>query len=781
MKEETVLDAVLRSITNAAEYNSDDAVCPVAVLWPDEKKEWERIVPRLREAIPHFFVFGPYDKDNRSGPAIWLRCVLSGQIPDVQIPKGAIPVLYLPGVSRSTLRATEECPAELKPLAELQDRGVFWSQVNGKDWTVAAFMQTNHGGLKLKIPKDTATAQSLKRAIDRVMEVPTEYLRSKAAVGELNSAYFDSLISDDFVDDLLTWLSDSKGVRERWDIARWETLCSRCISDYGFDPARDGDVDGAEKLGIQERPIWKSVWKRFCSSPQRYPGLGDVLRRAKPSGKGGDLFAKMLIESWPQDNEAAEANLRDALLAIPSKSLEQARDHIHKLESEHSGRRDWVWALLGKAPVASALKHLAILADLTSSPLAASTVEEMAKAYAENGWRSDAAVLDGIASTTNVADSDAINGVIQHLYAPWLRDAAELFQDRTKSTPIPGRTLSRLGEVSNSTCVVFVDGLRMDVGQKLRVALRAKFGEVSMEHHLVAMPSVTPTAKPGVSPVAHLINGTVAGDEFRPCVAETGKDLTIDRFRGLLEKDGYQILTGNEVGDPSGRAWAEFGSLDSTGHQEGIGLARRISELIHVLTQRVDALIAAGWREVRLVTDHGWLLLPGCLPKSDLPKYLTQTRWGRCAVVKLSANVDLPHFDWFWNPAVQVACPRGIDSFIAGQQYNHGGLSVQECVVPQLTVRAIGEPVALASIEDVKWAGLRCKIKVTGDFEGCKVDLRDKPADPSSTLSKPRPIGKDGSVAIVVEDESREGSATSLVLVDSVGKVIEKILVTVGE
>jgi hypothetical protein len=54
------------------------------------------------------------------------------------------------------LRATEECPDELKPLAELQYRGVFWSQVNGKDWTITAFLQTNHGGLQLKIAKDQA-------------------------------------------------------------------------------------------------------------------------------------------------------------------------------------------------------------------------------------------------------------------------------------------------------------------------------------------------------------------------------------------------------------------------------------------------------------------------------------------------------------------------------------------------------------------------------------------------------------------------------------------------
>ena len=60
-------------------------------------------------------------------------------------------------------------------------------------------------------------------------------------------------------------------------------------------------------------------------------------------------------------------------------------------------------------------------------------------------------------------------------------------------------------------------------------------------------------------------------------------------------------------------------SLDSTGHQEGCGRAHRIAELIASLVYRVESLLAAGWREVRIVTDHGWLLLPGGLPK-PIPK-----------------------------------------------------------------------------------------------------------------------------------------------------------------
>ena len=58
---------------------------------------------------------------------------------------------------------------------------------------------------------------------------------------------------------------------------------------------------------------------------------------------------------------------------------------------------------------------------------------------------------------------------------------------------------------------------------------------------------------------------------------------------------------------------------------------------------------------MKVVTDHGWLLVPGGLPKADLPKYLTATRWGRCAVVKPSATVDYPSFPWFWSDEVRIA------------------------------------------------------------------------------------------------------------------------------
>lgn len=777
----TVFDSLLAAIQKAADYNRDDTVPPAALLWPDEKREWEKLVPRFRAVLPQFLTFGPYDAVHRSGPAIWMRCVLAGKIDGIILPTGTVPIIYLPGVSRATLRATEDCPKELKPLAELQYRGVIWSQVNAKDWTIAAYLQTEKGGLNLTVAKDQATATSLRRAVVKLVDAPLTDLQAKSAAGELNGNYFDSLVSDDLLDDLLSWMSQPKETRGQWEPGRWETLCSRCIADYGFDPTRDGELVGAEKLGVQSKQVWKTAWKRYAVAPARYPGLESLLRKAKPQPKGGTGLFKSSDEFWPQDNESEEAELRKELLDLPSKSEAEARNSLVNLEQRHGCRRDWVWAKLQQSPLATAIQYLATLANMTSTPLTGGTLTDMVKAYTDGGWKADAAVLDALATVNKPADQEAVNTAVAHVYKPWLRDAAELFQKRVSESPLPGREKPRIDAVPPGTCVLFADGLRYDVGQKFLAMLSGRVGEIQASHHFVALPSVTPTSKPAVSPVAGKIKGTVAGEEFRPCVALDGKDLTPDRFRKLLADDGVQYLAKHDIGDPSGKAWTEFGNLDTTGHNEGSGMARRIPELLSTLVLRVESLLEAGWKEVRVVTDHGWLLMPKGLPKAELPKFLTATRWRRCAVVKPNATVDLPTFSWFWADDVRIASPPGIDCFMSGEEYNHGGLSLQECVVPQIVIRPGGTATVSAKIESYKWGGLRCRVKVSGDFGGCVMDLRDKAADAGSSIASPKAVAKDGGVSLVVTNESREGTATILVLLDHAGNILDKSPVTVGE
>jgi hypothetical protein len=775
----TFLFEVTRALEHAGEYNAHDQVAPAAILWPDKERQWEPLASRLREALPQFLILGPYAPDERTGPAIWIRCMLERSVREATWPESAIPILYLPDVSRQELRSIEGCARELLPLVELQHRGVWFTQESTKDWTVFAFLCSRRGGLGLDVAGDGATRESIQHALPRLVDTAVAELRGR----RLHAADFQALLQPDLVKQLLRWLDTPAAARGGWKAGEWGAFRAACRDRFGFDPEKDGELAAAERLGKRETN-WDPVWDRFAEAPEAYPNLPDLLRRAKPKDNGLPLY--FYPESWPQCNEQEEDTLREKLGGLAKLPPDVAAAEVGKLESSHGTRRGWVWAKLGWAPLARALEYLALLARATRTTLGGETPTAMATAYATEGWRADAAVLDALAGLSKAADVAAVKAAIRAIYTPWLEAGAEHFQDRVRESPVRpyGVAPASLPEVAPGTCIVFADGLRLDLGKRLRKALETTGLLVEESWRWAALPPVTPTAKPAASPVADLVTGDGAdGEQFQPFVRATGQPLTIDRFRKLLTQRGFQDLRGDDTGDPRGRAWTEHGEIDQRGHDEGWKLARRVAEEIIGLMERIRGLIDAGWSEIRVVTDHGWLLVPGGLPKVEMPQYLVESRWTRCGTLKPGAKIDLPTAPWHWNPDVQVALAPGIKSFQASTEYSHGSVSVQECVVPTLVVRAPQPPGPVAMVESVRWVGLRCRVQTMGARTGWQVDLRTKAGDPASSLAQdaqPRPIGPEGEVSVVVDNPDHEGRAATVVLLDPEGRVTAKYNTTVG-
>jgi hypothetical protein len=296
----TLLDALQASLL-AVTRHSPGEVTPAAILWPDADGQWQALVPRLRTLMPQLFILGDYTPDQRQGPAIWIRCVIDRALPDVLLPERAVPVVYMPNVSRQTLRAVEECPDRLKPLVELQYRGAVWCQRNGKDWTVEAFLVSEDAGLSLDVAKDAQTRRAMLGALAQLAVTPLSRLRGK----RLEAEDFDKLMIEDTPRNLLEWMNDPRGISEKWDDARRPAFRARCKAEYGFDPESDGELVASERLGVREGP-WLGVWQRFIEAPALYPGLPDLLRRAKP--RTVSLFAR---DAWPDVNDEAEKTLQE--------------------------------------------------------------------------------------------------------------------------------------------------------------------------------------------------------------------------------------------------------------------------------------------------------------------------------------------------------------------------------------------------------------------------------------------------------------------------------------
>lgn len=770
----TVFDAVLASLAKAPEYNRNDMIAPAVVLWTDKDRQWEPLADRLRDTLPHLLSLGDYDPACKTGPAIWLRCMIARTLPEADWPEETTPVLYLPGVSRQELRAVEDCPAHLQPLAALQYLGVFWTQLNARDWTILAFLQSAKGGLGLDVARDAATQEAMKRALPMLADALISELTGK----RLEAEDFNALLAPDPVRRLLQWLNDPKATRDGLADGEWEAFRSVCKSDYGFDPRTDGEIVAAELLGTKQNN-WRKVWERFAEAPKRYPNIPDRLRAATPPD---DLFRDQ--SCWPQDNDRLETELRELLQQLITLAPNEAAAAIAKAEENHGKRRGWVWAELGAAPLAMALKHLAVMAKACGNTLSGATPEAFAEAYMSGAWKADAAVLDALAGVRTAQDVKAVHAAITAIYQPWLEVGTARFQDLVKEKPRLCEDVERhakaMCDAKDGCCILFADGLRFDVAQKLKAVMEDKGWRVDADWRWVVLPPVTPTAKPAVSPVADLLGADADGEDFRPVVKETGKLLTTDVFRQLLVERGFEVLHGDETGDVNKRAWTEAGNIDRHGHDGGWKLAWLIEEEIRAIVDRVRALLDAGWEQVRIVTDHGWLLLPGGMPKAQMPAYLAEARWGRCAVLKSKSSVKVPTMTWHWSPDVRIAMAPGISCFKAGLEYAHGSLTVQECLIPEFVVRAGKAAQPAASIDSVKWVGLRCRVQVAGLTPGLKADIRTKPADASTSLGEAKTVGNDGSVALLVADDSLEGMAAAVVLVTNDGRTIAKQSTMVG-
>ena len=98
-------------------------------------------------------------------------------------------------------------------------------------------------------------------------------------------------------------------------------------------------------------------------------------------------------------------------------------------------------------------------------------------------------------------------------------------------------------------------------------------------------------------------------------------------LRDLLTQRGFKAVRTPAEGDSAGAVWLETGNLDSLGHSQGTGLAGLLPTEVRRLAERVQSLLDAGFHEVRIITDHGWLLVPGGMPKVELPAYLVATKW----------------------------------------------------------------------------------------------------------------------------------------------------------
>ncbi len=677
-----IIEFLKKQLQAAASFNPNIQVAPAAILWTDQDQQWQTAMPTIKQHLPQLVELGKYDPENRTGPAIWIKCVLAGLLDECILPADLTPIIYLPGVSRRDLRAIEQCPDHLKPLAELQYRGCWWTyNSSGRDWTVNSFLTNSQAGVSLDLAQDKKTQEVLLKVLPDLLETPSKQLEGK----RLEADDFYALVVDDPAKDILAWLNHPQEKAVQWQGSRWDIFVQTCRADYQFDPEQTADAQQALLLLSEAEGNWATVWERFTDTAANLPQLVSHLQQIKPNS-----LAVSKPENYWSENEKDEQNIVSVLSACIDQGREQISDHLKALWQKQQNRKEWLWCRLGYSPWLGLLEGLLEVVEHTSVAFNASSPTTMAEHYTQRFWQADAAVMQIMAKAKEPQQQELIAQLLDRLYTPWLEETTLNFQRLVEAQGYPGD-----GQVKESTSryqvasqvMFFVDGLRFDTAKQLEGKL-AQYGlTIELSSRWAALPSLTATAKAAVTPLADQLTGLEDNDDFIPALADSHASFSSHHLKKLLQENRWQYLDGLETGDPNGHAWVQTGDLDNLGHDHQRKMPQFIDQVLNDVVARIRSLIDAGWQHIKIVTDHGWLWVPDGLPKAELHKSLGKNRQRRCAILKDNVQHNGLVMPWHWNPSVSVAMAPGISGFVAGDYYNHGGLSLQECLTPVLKVR----------------------------------------------------------------------------------------------
>ncbi len=255
--------------------------------------------------------------------------------------------------------------------------------------------------------------------------------------------------------------------------------------------------------------------------------------------------------------------------------------------------------------------------------------------------------------------------------------------------------------------VFLVDALRFELACDLKERLEkiVRDAQIKCSPLVASVPTLTPIGMASIISGDEIeISATSQGDWIIKSVkkGETGNLNSVEDRKVILGKRHSKavFLTLEEILKPSQLNIGDKNPLivftremDGLGHDSGV-----LNLSLDYFGQYLDGLVRAirrlgsmGIEEIHLVSDHGFVILDEIedADKVSIPKELELLYKGhRCLVgqsfpLEPGEVFELPNSD-----GLQLCVPRGIEIFKArgGKQFFHGGLSLQEFIVPYIHI-----------------------------------------------------------------------------------------------
>lgn len=355
----------------------------------------------------------------------------------------------------------------------------------------------------------------------------------------------------------------------------------------------------------------------------------------------------------------------------------------------------------------------------------ATSLRAMIEAYtADRGWwQLDHAQRHMEQSAAQCSDGEVLEPLLTRSRARY-RELAGAIQDRflalvaqqgwapegiNRQDALFDRVLSPALAAREPIALLLVDSLRYEMGCDLAKAL-GELGSVTLQNAAASIPTITPVGMAALLPGASgaLALRTVNG-QLTPHLGATTLP-NLEARRQVLQQKYGDRYTDLELGEFLSMAKATRQArvrdrnlivvrdlrIDNLGETATLHEVRKhMHDLLGDIKDAALQLTKLGIRRIVVATDHGYLLFPEIRPEDvfsppdgvwilakrrALLGAQLQARKGVTAINAASLGIQ--------GDVEALATPRGYGVFSAGSGYLHGGLSLQECVVPLLELQS---------------------------------------------------------------------------------------------
>jgi hypothetical protein len=266
-----------------------------------------------------------------------------------------------------------------------------------------------------------------------------------------------------------------------------------------------------------------------------------------------------------------------------------------------------------------------------------------------------------------------------------------------------------------------VDAMRYEMGVELARQMEGA-RDLTVRAAIAALPSITPVGMAALLPGAAASFDVVdAKGKLAARIEGTELKESPDRMRFLKTKvpDAVEMTLGKLLGSSQAKVAKDIGTaplvvirsqeIDLVGEMDVDLIARQIMDsLIGNLARAVKKLAAAGIERFVITADHGhqFSIRKDDDMKTDSPGGVTLDLHRRCWIghggSTPSGAVRVPCAELGYRTDLDAVFPTGLGVFKAGGSlsFHHGGFSLQELLIPVISLRlAAGKPAAVPGIQ----------------------------------------------------------------------------------